>query len=110
MKPASPGTGVVAGGSVRPILELAGVKDVLAKSLGSANAINTAWATMECLKSLKSAEEVAQLRGKSVKEMVPWLVKLQAETEEGVVTEEITVEAAVEVAETEDTEETEAAE
>ena len=49
MKPASPGTGVVAGGAVRPILELAGVRDVLAKSLGSPNAINTGRATIQCL-------------------------------------------------------------
>jgi small subunit ribosomal protein S5 len=79
MKPASPGTGVVAGGAVRPILELAGVKDVLAKSLGSPNAINTAWATVECLKGLKVAKRVAELRGKSLEHMVPWLVKKLAE-------------------------------
>jgi small subunit ribosomal protein S5 len=78
LKPASPGTGVVAGGAVRPILELAGVRDVLAKSLGSANAINTARATMAGLKMLKRANEIAALRGKSVEEMVPWMVKLQA--------------------------------
>jgi len=79
MKPASPGTGVVAGGAVRPILELAGVRDVLAKSLGSPNAINTAKAAMACLKSLKVAERVAELRGKTVEELVPWLVKKRAE-------------------------------
>ncbi|MDO8588646.1 MAG: 30S ribosomal protein S5 [Armatimonadota bacterium] len=79
LKPASPGTGVVAGGSVRPILELAGVRDVLAKSLGSANAINTAAATMVGLKMLKRAEETAALRGKSVAEMVPWMARLLAE-------------------------------
>ena len=75
MKPASAGTGVVAGGAVRPILELAGIKDVLAKSLGSPNPINTAWATVECLKSLKVAEEVCRLRGKTLEELVPWLAK-----------------------------------
>jgi small subunit ribosomal protein S5 len=75
MKPASPGTGVVAGGAVRPILELAGVRDVLAKSLGSPNAINTAWATVECLKNLKIASRVAELRGRQVQDMVPWLAK-----------------------------------
>lgn len=75
MKPASPGTGVVAGGAVRPILELAGVRDVLAKSLGSPNAINTAWATVECLKSLRVAEDVCRARGKSLEELVPWLAK-----------------------------------
>jgi small subunit ribosomal protein S5 len=78
LKPASPGTGVVAGGSVRPILELAGVRDVLAKSHGSGNSINTARATVEGLKRLKRAAQVAELRGKSVEEMVPWLAKLQA--------------------------------
>jgi small subunit ribosomal protein S5 len=76
MKPASPGTGVVAGGAVRPILELAGVRDVLAKSHGSGNPVNTAWAAMECLRQLKKASEVSALRGKSVEEMVPWLAKL----------------------------------
>src|SRR3990172_3800517 len=81
LKPASPGTGVVAGGSVRPILELAGVRDVLAKSLGSANAINTAGATIAGLKSLKRASETGLLRGKSVEEMVPWMAKLQIEEE-----------------------------
>ena len=75
MKPASPGTGVVAGGAVRPILELAGVRDVLAKSLGSPNAINTAWATVECLKSLRVAEDVCRMRGKTLEELVPWLAK-----------------------------------
>jgi len=79
LKPASPGTGVVAGGAVRPILELAGVRDVLAKSVGSPNAVNTAWATMACLRALKRAGEVSRLRGKSVEEMVPWFARLQAE-------------------------------
>lgn len=63
IRPASPGTGVVAGGSVRVLLEAAGVKDVLAKSLGSPNAINTAWATMKALTQLKSAAQMAQIRG-----------------------------------------------
>ena len=63
LKPASPGTGVVAGGSVRHILEAAGVRDVLAKSLGSDNPINNAWATMNALRALKSVERVAELRG-----------------------------------------------
>lgn len=79
MKPASPGTGVVAGGAVRPILELAGVRDVLAKSLGSPNAINTARATIKCLKNLRVADRVAELRGKRVEDLVPWLVKKRQE-------------------------------
>ena len=70
LKPASTGTGLVAGGSVRAILEAAGVKDVLAKSLGSSNKVNTAWATIEALKRLKRASEVARLRGKNVNELV----------------------------------------
>lgn len=78
IKPASPGTGVVAGGAMRPILELAGVRDVLAKSHGSANPVNTAWATMEALRKLKRAEDVSRMRGKSVEEMVPWFAKLMA--------------------------------
>lgn len=70
IKPASEGTGVIAGGAVRVIMELSGVRDVLTKSLGSSNAINSAYATIEGLKLLKRAEEVARLRGKSVEEML----------------------------------------
>lgn len=79
LKPAAPGTGIVAGSSVRTILELAGVNDVLGKSLGSANAINIAWATVKALKMLKRAEEVAQMRGKDVYELVPWKKRLDEE-------------------------------
>jgi small subunit ribosomal protein S5 len=76
LKPASPGTGVVAGGAVRPLMELAGVRDVLAKSLGSDNPVNAAWATMKGLKQLKRADHVARFREKPVEEMVPWMAKI----------------------------------
>jgi small subunit ribosomal protein S5 len=63
LKPASPGTGVVAGGAVRAILEAAGVKDVLAKSLGSSNPVNNAWATMKALTELQTVKQAAANRG-----------------------------------------------
>jgi small subunit ribosomal protein S5 len=69
LKPASPGTGIVAGGSVRAIMEAAGVRDVLAKNLGSSSAINTAWATLKALQSLKTPEEVATLRGVEMRQL-----------------------------------------
>ena len=70
IKPAKAGTGIIAGGSVRAILELAGVKDIISKSLGSNTKLNTARATIEALKDQKSAEHIAELRGKSVEEIL----------------------------------------
>ena len=70
LKPASKGTGVKAGGPVRSVLELAGVKDILSKSLGSNTKINMAYATLNALKAQKTVEEVAQLRGKKVEEIL----------------------------------------
>ena len=69
LKPAVKGTGVKAGGPVRAVLELAGVKDILSKSLGSNTKINMAYATLEALRSQKTIEEVAKLRGKKVEEI-----------------------------------------
>ncbi len=70
LKPALAGTGVKAGGPVRAVLELAGVKDILSKSLGSSTKINMAYATLEALKSQRTVEEVAKLRGKKVEEII----------------------------------------
>ena len=71
LKPAAPGTGVIAGGAARVILEEAGVHDILCKSLGSANAINVARATIQGLQSLQRPDEVAKRRGLNAEEFVP---------------------------------------
>lgn len=69
LKPAGKGTGVIAGGAVRIVLELAGIKDILSKSLGSNTKINMAYATLDALKQQRTKEEIAALRGKKVEEI-----------------------------------------
>ena len=72
LKPASPGTGVIAGGGVRAVLEVAGVRDILTKSQGSANVLNIVQATFDALEQLKSPQEEAARRGKSLNEVLPF--------------------------------------
>ncbi len=72
LKPASPGTGVIAGGAVRAVLEAAGVRDILTKSLGSSNVLNVAVATLDALRDLKRVEDEAAHRGKSADELKPF--------------------------------------
>ncbi len=72
LKPASPGTGVIAGGGVRAVLEVAGVRDILTKSQGSANVLNVVQATFHALEQLKSPQEEAARRGKNASELLPF--------------------------------------
>jgi len=72
LRPASEGTGVIAGGGVRAVLELGGVKDILAKSLGTTNPINMLKATVNGLQSLRRPEDVAKIRGKTIAEVLPY--------------------------------------
>jgi small subunit ribosomal protein S5 len=72
LKPASPGTGVIAGGGVRAVLEAVGVRDILTKSMGSANLLNVAMATITALEELRGPEELAAMRGKPVDEVRPF--------------------------------------
>ena len=82
LRPASPGTGVIAGGPVRAVLEAAGIHDVLSKSLGSANAINVVHATIAALKSLEPPEKVAARRGLPLEDVAP-AAMLRARAEAG---------------------------
>ncbi len=72
LKPASLGTGVIAGGGVRAVVEVAGVRDILTKSLGSSNMLNVVKATFKALEELQSAQKIAEMRGKPVKELAPF--------------------------------------
>jgi small subunit ribosomal protein S5 len=72
LRPASPGTGVIAGGGVRAVLELGGIRDVLAKSLGTTNPINMLKAAESALRNLRRPEDVAKARGKSISEVLPY--------------------------------------
>jgi small subunit ribosomal protein S5 len=77
LRPAAPGTGVIAGGGVRAVLEAAGVRDILTKSQGSSNLLNVAMATITALQMLRSPEELAQMRGKSVDAVRPFWERKQ---------------------------------
>jgi small subunit ribosomal protein S5 len=100
IRPASEGTGVIAGGGVRAVLELAGIKDVLAKSLGTTNPINMAKATVDGLKKLRRPEDVAKMRGKTIAEVLPWRAPAETPVEPEAVPAPETVEATTEIEET----------
>jgi small subunit ribosomal protein S5 len=93
LRPASEGTGVIAGGGVRAVLELGGVRNVLAKSLGTTNPINMAKATVAALKDLRRPEDVARIRGKQISEVLP-VRAIKAEPEEAVMAVAAVIEAA----------------
>ncbi len=82
LRPASPGTGVIAGGGVRAVLELGGIRDVLAKSLGTTNPINMLKAAESALRNLRRPEDVAKARGKSISEVLPYQTPVEAPAEE----------------------------
>ena len=81
LRPASEGTGVIAGGGVRAVLELAGIRDILAKSLGTTNPINMAKATVNGLRSLRRPEDVAKTRGVSISKVLPYKAPAEEETQ-----------------------------
>ena len=83
LRPASPGTGVIAGGGVRAVLELGGIRDVLAKSLGTTNPINMLKAAEQALRQLRRPEDVAKARGKTIAEVLPWKKPVEEVTEDG---------------------------
>jgi len=95
LRPASEGTGVIAGGGVRAVLELGGVRNVLAKSLGTTNPINMAKATVAALQDLRRPEEVAKIRGKRISEVLPLPAKPAAEEEAEAPAEEAALATAV---------------
>jgi small subunit ribosomal protein S5 len=81
LRPASEGTGVIAGGGVRAVLELAGIRDILAKSLGTTNPINLLKATENALRSLRRPEDVARIRGLSISQVLPYVASKPPEVE-----------------------------